>query len=55
MAEVAFVETPAAQVEANADQSSAAEENHIDDHPPPAGPLSSIMSLSEDERLALFS
>jgi hypothetical protein len=55
MAEVAFVETPAAQVGANADQSSAAEEKHIDDHPPPAGPLSSIMSLSEDERLALFS
>ncbi len=54
MAEVAFVETPPAQVGANADQSSAAEEKHIDDRPPPAGPLSSIMSLSEDERLALF-
>ena len=38
MAEVAFVETPAAQVGANADQSSAAEEKHIDAPPATSRP-----------------
>lgn len=54
IAEVAFVETPPAQTGASTDHPTSAEEQQVDDRSPPAGALSSIMSLSEDERLALF-
>jgi hypothetical protein len=54
LAEVAFVEASPEQAVARSDQPASGEENPVDTSPPPAGPLSSIMSLSEDERLALF-
>jgi hypothetical protein len=54
LAELAFVEASPEQEVARSDQPASGEEKRVDTSPPPAGPLSSIMSLSEDERLALF-
>ena len=61
LAEVAFIEAPPEQdlarsdgPESHSDQPVSGEEKPVDTNPPVAGPLSSIMSLSEDERLALF-
>jgi len=54
LAEVAFVEASPEQIVARSDQPVSGEEKPVDASPPPAGPLSSIMSSSEDERLVLF-
>jgi hypothetical protein len=54
LAELAFVEASPEQAVARSDQPASGEEKPVHTSPPPAGPLSSIMSLSEDERLALF-
>jgi hypothetical protein len=54
LAEVAFIEAPPEQDVARSDQPVSGEGKPVDTNPPAAGPLSSIMSLSEDERLALF-
>jgi len=54
LAEVAFVQASPEQAVAHSNQSASGEEKPVDTSPPPAGPLSSIMSLSEEERLALF-
>jgi hypothetical protein len=54
LAKVAFVEASPEQAVARSDQPTPGEEKPLDTSLPPAGPLSSIMSLSEDERLALF-
>ena len=54
LAEVAFIEAPPEQDVACSDQPVSGEGKSVDTNPPAAGPLSSIMSLSEDERLALF-
>jgi hypothetical protein len=54
LAEVAFVETPPEQTSTRSDELTPAAEKPVDTSAPPTGPLSSIMSLSEDERLALF-
>jgi len=61
LAEVAFIEAPSEQAAARldepvsrSDQPASGEEKPVDTSPPATGPLSSIMSLSEDERLALF-
>ena len=54
LAEVAFVETPPEQTSTRSDEPTPVAEKPVDTSAPPVGPLSSIMSLSEDERLALF-
>ena len=54
LAEVAFVETPPEQTSTRPDEPTPVAEKPVDTSAPPVGPLSSIMSLSEDERLALF-
>ena len=54
LAEVAFVETPPEQTSTRSDEPTPVAEKPVDTNAPPVGPLSSIMSLSEDERLALF-
>ena len=54
LAEVAFVETPPEQTSTRSDEPTPVAEKQVDTNAPPTGPLSSIMSLSEDERLALF-
>ena len=54
LAEVAFIEAPPEQDVARSGQPVSGEGKPVDTNPPAAGPLSSIMSLSEDERLALF-
>jgi hypothetical protein len=54
LAEVAFVEASPEQIVARSDQPASGEEKPVDTSPPPAGPLSSIMSSSEDELLVLF-
>jgi hypothetical protein len=54
LAEVAFVETSPEQAAARSHPPASGEEKAVDTSPPPADPLSPIMSLSEDERLALF-
>jgi hypothetical protein len=54
LAEVAFVEASPEQAAACSDQPASGEEKQVDASQRPADPLSSIMSLSEDERLALF-
>jgi len=54
LAEVVFVEAAPEQAAARSDQPPSGEEKPVDTSPPPGDPLSSIMSLSEDERLALF-
>jgi hypothetical protein len=54
LAEVAFVETPPEQTSTRSDEPTPVAEKPVETSAPPVGPLSSIMSLSEDERLALF-
>jgi hypothetical protein len=54
LAEVAFIEAPPEQDVARSDQPVSGEGKPVDTNPPAAGPLPSIMSWSEDERLALF-
>jgi hypothetical protein len=54
LAEVAFVEIPPQEASTHPDQPTPVGEKPLDTSSPSGGPLSSIMPLSEDERLALF-